>query len=414
MTEGSGRALRPLDGLLVADLSRVVAGPLVGMILGDLGADVIKVERPGQGDDTRSWGPPWLPASDDHPPESTYSLAVNRNKRSMTLAFDDPGDQSLARELINRSDVVIENFRPGTMEKFGLGHESGRRAHPGLIWCTIAGFGETAAARLLPGYDLLAQAASGLMDITGERDGRPTKVGVAVVDELSALYATIGVLAALEHRRRTGEGQRISVSLFDTALASLLNQGASHLLAGETPHRAGNDHPSISPYSTYSAADRDLVIACGTDTQFIKLCGVLDLDLPENERFATNANRVAHRVELDGILDAALAGASATEWAERLGAAGVPAGVVNTVAEAYEMAERLGLEPITLTRRDDGSRLPTARSPIRFDGTPINRATAPPRLGEDDAELRDWLHGDRAPTGMTDSKRPDEPLPSER
>jgi crotonobetainyl-CoA:carnitine CoA-transferase CaiB-like acyl-CoA transferase len=393
--EASGGALRPLDGLLVADLSRVVAGPLVGMILGDLGADVIKVERPGQGDDTRSWGPPWLPATDDRPPESTYSLAVNRNKRSMTLAFDVAADQLLARELINRADVVIENFTPGTLERFGLGHELVRQGHPGLIWCTIAGFGETEAAGRLPGYDLLAQAASGLMDITGEPDGRPTKVGVAVVDELSALYATIGVLAALEHRRRTGEGQRVSVSLFDTALASLLNQGASQLLAGVTPRRAGNDHPSISPYSTYRAADRDLVIACGTDIQFIKLCGVLELDLDGDDRFATNANRVARRVELDGILTSALARSSASEWAGRLATVGVPAGVVNTVAEAYEMAERLGLEPITITLREDGTRLPTARSPIRLDGTPINRATAPPRLGDDDAELRGWLLGGR-------------------
>lgn len=391
MTKGSGGALRPLDDLLVADLSRVVAGPLVGMILGDLGANVIKVERPGQGDDTRSWGPPWLPTADGRTPESTYCLAVNRNKRSMTLAFDDPGDQLLARELINRSDVVIENFTPGTLEKFGLGHQRGRAAHPGLIWCTIAGFGETESARQLPGYDLLAQAASGLMDITGEPNGRPTKVGVAVVDELSALYATIGVLAALEHRRRTGEGQRVSVSLFDTALASLLNQGASHLLAGVTPHRAGNDHPSISPYSTYRAADRDLVIACGTDAQFIRLCGVLELDLGGDDRFTTNANRVEHRTELDHILDAALAGVASREWAERLRAVGVPAGVVNTVAEAYEMAERLGLEPITITLREDGTRVPTARSPIRLDRTPIDRATAPPRLGGDDAQLREWL-----------------------
>jgi len=396
VTDRPGAAAAPLGGLIVADLSRVVAGPMVGMILGDLGADVIKVERPGAGDDTRSWGPPWLPGTGDDAPrrDSTYAMAVNRNKRSVTLAFDDPGDQSLARRLIARSDIVVENFPGGTLERFGLGHERARAAHPGLIWCTIEGFGDTDEARRLPGYDLLAQAASGLMDITGDPDGPATKVGVAVVDEMCALYGTIGVLAALNHRRATGEGQRVSVSLFDTALAALLNQGSAHLLAGATPRRAGNDHPSITPYSTYRAADRDLVIACGNDAQFARLCSVIGLELSSDARFATNTARVTNRHELDALIVGALSGSPAAEWTERLLDAGVPAGAVNTVAEAYELADRLGLEPIMATTRPDGTRIDTARSPIRLDGTPITSASAPPALGAEDTEIRRWLSSD--------------------
>lgn len=386
------RTPRPLDGLIVADLSRVVAGPLVGMILGDLGATVIKVERPPHGDDPRAWGPPWLEHRDGR--ESTYAMAVNRNKRSMALDYGDPADLELARRLIARADIVVENFVDGALERLGLSYEQSRVGHPGLLWCTIDGFGATPAAKVLPGYDLLAQAASGLMDITGEADGRPTKVGVAVVDEFTALYATIGVLAALEHRRRTGEGQRVSVSLFDAALASLLNQGSGHLIAGDQPHRAGNDHPSITPYSTYAAADGELVIACANDTQFERLCGALGLELHTDERFTTNAARVIHRRDLDRLLTDALASATADEWVKRISEAGVPSGKVNTVAEAYEFAARLGLDAVTTTTRSDGTRIDTARSPLRFDRTPVGAATAPPTFAQDDAELRAWLSAD--------------------
>lgn len=363
---------------------------MVGMILGDLGAYVIKVERPPGGDDTRSWGPPWLTDDDQHR-ESTYASAVNRNKRSMSLDYRDPADLALARRLVDRADIVVENFVDGALERLGLGYEDCRAGHPGLLWCTIDGFGDTPAARHLPGYDLLAQAASGLMDLTGERDGGPTKVGVAIVDELAALYATIGVLAALEHRRRTGEGQRISVSLFDSALAALLNQGAGHLVAGDEPRRAGNDHPSIAPYSTYPAGDRDLVIACGNDAQFARLCGVLDLELHLDVRFATNAARVLNRGELDRELGYALTASPAARWVSRLSEVGVPAGMVNTVAEAYEFAARLGLDAITTTVRADGTTIRTARSPLRFERTPVGSALAPPSFAQDDAELRAWL-----------------------
>lgn len=389
----------------MADFSRVVAGPNVAMILGDLGADVIKVERPGGGDDTRSWGPPWEPhtpgTAEDAPPTSTYFLAINRNKRSVTLDLNDVGDAELARRLVQRSDVMVENFLPGTLEKFGLDWTSLTTIAPRIVLCSIQGYGDTAGAARLPGYDLLAQAASGLMHITGDPDGPPTKVGVAVVDVLASLYATIGVLAALDERHITGRGRHVKVSLLDAALASLINQGSTHLVAGGDPIRQGNDHPSITPYSTYAAADRPFVIACGNDVQFVRLARAIDQPgLADDVRFATNAARVEHRDALRVHLEDALSVGSAGEWIARLTDAGVPAGPINTIAEAFAFSRALGLAPDTAARRTDGSEVATTRSPIRFAGdaaltaTPPSRVRAdrpPPRLGEHDEEIRAWL-----------------------
>lgn len=370
-----------LDGLLVADFSRVLAGPLCTQTLGDLGADVVKVERPGTGDDTRQWGPPFVEEG------STYYLGLNRSKRSLALDLRDPADQVLAAELCARADVVLESFRPGAMDRLGLGYAAVRERNPGVVYTSISAFGSGEATRELPGYDLLVQAMSGYMSITGDPDGPPRKPGTALADMLTGLYATIGTLAALHARGLTGAGQHVEVSLMDSALASLLNLGSSFLNADSVPTRSGNRHPSIAPYETFRTADRDLALAGGNDAIFERLCEVLERPgLAADPRFRTNAERVAHRDELAAELEAAFATDTADAWAERLNAAGVPAGPVNDVAEAFALAERLDLEPVLEL---DGVR--TTRSPLRLDGTPVRPVRRPPRLGEHDAELRAWL-----------------------
>jgi crotonobetainyl-CoA:carnitine CoA-transferase CaiB-like acyl-CoA transferase len=374
--------MAPLDGILVADFSRVLAGPLAAMLLGDLGADVVKVERPDGGDDTRAWGPPWRDG------EATYYLGLNRNKRSLALDLGDPGDLELARALAGRADVLIESFRPGLMARWGLDGETLRSSNPGLVTCSVTAFGTgSAEARALPGYDFLAQAMSGLMSVTGEADGRPLKVGAAVVDLVCGLLAVVGVQAALAERARTGVGRHVEVSLMDAALMSLLNQGSAWVLGGVVPRRRGNRHPSITPYETYACADRPLAVAVGNDRLFARLCAALDLpDLPGDERFATNSARVANADELAELLEAVLRTRPAGEWVEQLRAAGVPAGPINDVAEAFALAESLAMEPL---REVGGYPLPAP--PLRLDGErpPIRRP--PPRLDEHGDELREWL-----------------------
>jgi crotonobetainyl-CoA:carnitine CoA-transferase CaiB-like acyl-CoA transferase len=376
-----------LDGILVADFSRVLAGPLCTMTLGDLGADVVKVERPDGGDDTRAWGPPW------HAEGATYYLGLNRNKRSVALDLKDPGDLELARRLATRADVVVESFRPGTIDRLGLGYDAVAAANPGVVYCSISAFGTGERAATLPGYDLLLQAMSGLMSVTGEEDGRPLKVGAALIDMICGLHASSAVLAALHARGASGgRGQRVHVSLMDSALAALLNQASGYLNAGVVPGRLGNRHPSITPYETYRAADGDFAVACGNDALFRRLCGAIGRDeLPGDERFAGNEARLEHRDELTAELEAAFAGAPAAEWVERLGAAGVPAGPINDVGAAFAFAEELGLEPAVDT---DGVR--TVRSPMTLSATPTAVRRRPPRLGEHDAEIRAWLERDDA------------------
>ena len=394
-------APRPLAGILVADFSRVVAGPMVATILGDLGATVIKVERPGTGDDTRSWGPPWIDL--DGEATSAYYLGINRGKRSVQLDLRDAADLDAAQRLADRADVLVENFKPGTLDRVGLGWPACAARNPRLVYCTILGFGDEGTAAEMPGYDLLAQAASGLMSITGEAEGRPLKTGVAVVDVLTALYATIGVTSALAARAATGRGERVRVSLIDAAMAALLNQGSAAAMAGVTPTRGGNDHPSIAPYSTYTAADRDFVIACGNDSQFAGLAAAVAPSLADDERFASNASRVAHRRELDRLLHDALATQPADHWIAALRAAGVPAGPINTIPEAFELLAGLGLAPVEPTASAYGTVVPTVRSPIRlgdgnFEPDPgAHPRSASPRLGADDAWFREWL--DQPPPG---------------
>ena len=365
----------PLDGLLVADFSRVLAGPFAAMTLGDLGADVIKVERPGSGDDTRAWGPPW------HGEDSTYYLGLNRNKRSVALDLGEAGDRELARELAGRADVLIESFRPGLMASWDLDGDTLRERNPGLVSCSVTAFGSSERAAGLPGYDLLLQAMGGLMSVTGEAGGAPVKVGAAVVDLIAGLLAVAAIEAALVERERTGAGRHVEVSLLDSVLTSLLNQGSGWVSAGALPSRRGNRHPSIAPYETFEAADRPFAVAAGNDRLFARLCEAVGLpELPADERFATNTARVANIAALGEALETVFRTRPAADWVEALRAANVPVGPINDVAEAYALAEELGLEPVL---EADG--VPLARPPV---GTLRRR---PPRLDEHGDEIRAWL-----------------------
>jgi crotonobetainyl-CoA:carnitine CoA-transferase CaiB-like acyl-CoA transferase len=374
-----------LENLRILDFSRVLAGPFATMLLGDLGGEVIKVERPEVGDETRSWGPPF-----DASGEATYFLAVNRNKRSIALDLRNGDDLRAAHSLALGADVLIENFRPGLMEDLGLGYEDLRKENPGLVYCSITGFGRREGAAL-PGYDLLVQALGGLMSITGPADGEPQKVGVALVDVLAGLFASVGILAALRHRDRTGAGQRVEVTLLGSLLAALVNQASGYTVAGVVPGRMGNAHPSIAPYELFETGDGELVIAVGNDRQFSVLCDVLGApELATEEPFATNAERVAHRAELRSALEARLAARPASEWSDLLVAARVPAGVVNDIAAAFELAARIGLDPIVPVTRDDGSAVHLARSAIGMSETPAEYRAAPPRLPDPGAPRRGW------------------------
>jgi len=356
------------------------------MVLGDLGANVVKVERPGVGDDTRTWGPPWRDT------DSTYSLSVNRNKRSVTLDLSDSDDRILARRLAERADVLVENFRPGAAERMGLGYDDLAVVNPGLVYASITGFGRGDLAAGLGGYDFLIQAISGLMSVTGPVDGEPHKVGVALIDVVCGLYTGIGVLAALTERGRSGRGQRVDVSLVESALAAMVNQASAFLAGGVVPGRLGNGHPSIAPYETLSAADRPLAVAVGSDRLFRLLCEVVGRpELAADARFTTNSDRVAHRAELAAVLEEALAARPAGEWVREMRALGVPAGLVNDVAEAFAEVRSLGIEPALETRRSDGSIIPTVRSPLGLSATPVVTRHAPPALGEHDLDVRRWL-----------------------
>jgi crotonobetainyl-CoA:carnitine CoA-transferase CaiB-like acyl-CoA transferase len=364
-----------LATLRIVDFSRVLAGPLATMLLADLGAEVVKVERPGAGDDTRGWGPPH---ADDG--TATYFLSVNRNKASVALDLRDPNDAGRARELVAGADVVVENFRPGVMDRLGLGYDTLAVEHPALVYCSITGFGAGPGATL-PGYDLLIQALGGLMSVTGNADGEPQKAGVALVDVIAGLFATVGILAALRHRDTTGEGQRVEVDLLSSLLAALVNQASAYTAAGVVGQRMGNAHPSIAPYELYDTRDGDLVLAVGTDRQFAALCDVLGApELREDPRYLTNTARVTNRITLKQALEQQLAREPADSWTERLLERGVPAGRVNDVAGAFTLAERLGLHPIVELPRDDGTTVRLPRNPIGLSATPPTYRTAPPRL----------------------------------
>ncbi len=393
---------RALEGVLVADFSRVLAGPLAAATLADLGAEVIKVERPGTGDDTRAWGPPFaVDSASEGPAESrdgarrsrtaAYFDAANRSKHGLTLDLGDPDDAAAARELARRADVLIENFRPGSLAAYGLDHTATRAANPGLVHCTITGFGSGAGAAL-PGYDFVVQAVGGLMSITGEPGGPPLKAGVALVDVLTAKDAVTGILAALRHRDRTGQGQLVEVNLLSSLLGSLVNQASGYLATGHDPGPMGNRHPSIAPYETLACRDgQPLAVAVGNDRQFRSLTEVLGApELAEDVRFAHNQDRVQNRPDLIKALENLLAADTPQAWAERLTPAAVPCGPVNSLSQALELADRLGLDPVASVGE---GRTPQVTSPLRLSATPVTQPSAPPRLDEHGAALRTWLSG---------------------
>ncbi|MGQ7350643.1 CaiB/BaiF CoA transferase family protein [Quadrisphaera oryzae] len=381
-----GNSELPLAGLLVADFSRVLAGPLATMHLADLGARVVKVERPDGGDETRRWGPPFSATG------STYFESVNRNKQSLCLDLADPGDQGLARELALRADVLVQNFKPGTLEAFGLGLSELRQANPRLVTVSISGFG-TAGGAAVPGYDFVVQALGGLMHITGEADGPPSKVGVAVVDVLCGKDAALGTLAALVRRGLTGRGGHVEVNLLSSLQGALVNQIQSFVGAGVDPSRAGSHHPSIAPYELLACQDGPLAIACGTDGMFRRLVGELGcLELASDTRFATNTERVRHRPQLRRALEERLGRAPAAEWEDRLVAVGVPVGRVATISEGLRLAERLGLEPVMDVLDSEGRVVGRqVRGAVSVTPSPPSPRRASPVLGEHDAEIRQWL-----------------------
>jgi crotonobetainyl-CoA:carnitine CoA-transferase CaiB-like acyl-CoA transferase len=376
----------PLDGLLVADFSRILAGPYATMLLADLGADVVKVEAP-RGDDTRTWQPPVRDGV------STYYLGVNRGKRSVVLDLADAGDAGLARELARRADVLVENFRPGGLDRFGLGYDAVAAANPGIVYASISGFGSGPGGAALPGYDLIVQAVSGLMSLTGEADGEPYRAGVAVFDVIAGLHAALGVLAALHRRRDTGRGEHVEVSLLASALSGMVNQTSAVVAGGVVPHRMGNSHPSLFPYEPLPCADRELVIAAGNDGQFARLCAVLGVpELAADPRFARNEARTAARAQLRPLLVERLAARTADEWFSALTAVGIPCGPINTVADGVALAADLGLDPVVHVGEGDAA-VPTVRSPITLSGSRPAYRLPPPALDEHGGELRRWLAG---------------------
>jgi formyl-CoA transferase len=390
----------PLSGVVVADFSRVLAGPLATMTLADLGATVIKVERPGAGDDTRAWGPPWR--ADDQT-AATYFDSVNRSKLSVGLDLGDPADAELARELARRADVLVENFKPEGLRRLGLGYEQVSARNPGVVYCSITGFGTGAGADLL-GYDFVVQAVGGLMSITGE-PGSPSKAGVALVDVLTGKDATIAVRAGVAARARTGRGCHVELTLLTSLLSALVNQVQAHLGAGVVPTSMGNQHPSIAPYETLRCADGLLAIACGNDGQFARLATVLGIpEVATQARFATNAARVVNRQALIEVLQSRLATHGVAHWQARLVQVGVPAGQVGSIADGVSLAEELGLAPVV-----DAGGVATVRHPARYSTEAVRPPSRPPRLAEHDDQVRAWLHDPDRPLPQPASDRSPKP-----
>lgn len=372
----------PLDQIKVLDLSRVLAGPYCTMLLGDMGADVIKVEQPGKGDDTRHWGPPFAGG------ESAYFLCCNRNKKSVTVNLKSEAGRQLIARLAATSDVLVENFLPGTLDGLGLGVEELRKTNPRLIYCSITGFGQDGPYRDLPGYDVLIQGMAGVMSVTGETDGAPMKVGVAISDITAGLFAANAILAALVARARTGVGERIDVSLFDATVAWLANIGSSYLMTNEVPKRYGNAHASIVPYQAFRASDEFLIVAVGNDGQWERFCLVIERpDLAEHARFRTNALRVQNRDVLVPILEQILCTRRAAEWLERLGKAGIPSGPVNTLDRVFADPQLLARRMLLEVPHPSLSTLRMVGSPTKLASAPESVFSAPPLLGQHTDEV---------------------------
>lgn len=386
-----------LDGIRVLDLSRILAGPTCTQMLGDLGAEVIKIENPATGgDDTRTWGPPFAKDLDGQPTDlSAYFMAANRNKLSVAVDIATPEGQDIIRALAADCDILIENFKPGGLVKYGLDAQTMLQAHPGLVYCSISGYGQTGPNASKPGYDLMAQAYGGIMSLTGDTDGDPMKVGVGIADVMCGMYATVGILAALRHREKTGEGQHVDVSLVDTQVAWLINEGVSHLATGKNPVRRGNSHPNIVPYSVFATLDGHVIIAVGNDTQFQRFCGFLGLDdLGSDVRFATNPARIANRDALTQAIAPRLAALSVQQVVTGLEAVKVPVGPVQTLDKVFA-SDQVAARDMVVEMPDDSvkdGKLRLIGNPLKFSRTPVSYRHTPPTFGQDtDAVLKDIL-----------------------
>ncbi|MDR7092622.1 CaiB/BaiF CoA transferase family protein [Hydrogenophaga laconesensis] len=386
-----------LHGVKVLDLSRVLAGPWATQMLGDLGADVVKVERPGTGDDTRAWGPPWVGGA-DHPAHdmSAYFTCANRSKRSVAIDLSSEDGQALIRRLAAQTDVLVENFKVGGLTQYGLDYASLSQVNPGLIYCSITGFGQTGPYAQRPGYDFLVQGMGGLMSVTGQADtepgGGPMKVGVALVDVMTGLYASNAILAALQHRHRTGEGQHIDVALLDVQVAALANQAANHLVGGLVPQRMGNAHPNIVPYQDFPTADGHMILTVGNDGQFERLCTVAGhAEWAADARFRTNAARVEHREALVALLRAETVKRTTAQWIDALEKAGVPCGPINDIAQVFADPHVVA-RSLRVPMPGPAGELSTVASPLRLSATPVSYALGPPALGAHTEEVvREWL-----------------------
>ena len=396
----------PLSHIRVLDMTRVLAGPWCGQNLADLGAEVIKVERPGKGDDSRAYGPPWIKdQSGKETKEAAYFMAANRGKKSITIDIARPEGQALVRELAQRADVLLENYKTGDLPRYKLGYEDLKGLNPRLIYCSITGFGQTGPYRERPGFDFMVQGMGGFMSVTGERDDRPgggpQRAGVPIVDIMTGMYSTIAVCAALASRERSGEGQFIDMALLDTQVAILANQGMNYLATGEPPGRLGNTHPNIVPYQSFKTQDGDILLACGNDNLFVKFCAVAGTqDLAKDPRFATNGQRVAHRADMDAALIPIFKQRTTAEWVAALDKGGVPCGPINNLKDVFEneQIQARGMR-IELPHTTAG-KVPVIRSPMRFSGTPIEHTVGPPVLGEHtDEVLRSLLGKSEAEVG---------------
>ncbi len=389
----------PLSHIRVLDLSRVLAGPWAGQNLADLGAEVIKVERPKSGDDSRAFGPPWLKDRDGKDTrESAYFASANRGKKSVTVNLSKPGGQNLVRELAAQSDVLLENYKHGDLARYGLGYEDLRKINPRLIYCSVTGFGQTGPYRERPGYDFMIQGMGGLMSITGERDdlpgGGPQRVGVPIVDIMTGMYATIAVCAALANRERTGKGQLLDLALLDTQVAFLANQGMNYLATGEVPGRLGNAHPNIVPYQTFKTRDGDIILACGNDNLFTKFCEAGDcVHLVQDARFATNGKRVENRAALVPLLQEIFSRRTTREWVEALEAAGVPNGPINNLKQVFEEPQVVARGMKIEVEHASAGKVPLMASPMRFSETPLEFRLPPPTLGQHTGEILQGVLG---------------------
>ncbi|MBF9235186.1 CaiB/BaiF CoA transferase family protein [Microvirga alba] len=381
---------KPLEGLKVLELARILAGPWVGQLLADLGADVVKVERPGAGDDTRGWGPPFIEGADGGDLSAAYFHSCNRGKRSIAVDFETPEGQELVRKLAAHADVVIENFKVGGLKKYGLDYESLKAVNPRLVYCSITGFGQNGPYATRAGYDFMIQGMGGIMDLTGDPEGEPQKIGVAYVDIFTGVYSVVGVLAALRRRDETGEGAHLDMALLDVQTSVLANQAMNYLASGKSPRRMGNAHPNIVPYQVFPVADGHVIVAVGNDGQFARFVSVLERpELAQDERFKTNASRVRHRPELVPILTELTLKTTRDALLSALEAQGVPAGPINTVADVFAdqhvIARGMKIDLPTPTAK--GGAIPSVRSPIVLDGQPMAASRPSPRLGEHTDEV---------------------------